>query len=146
MLNHQKVMLNQQKAMNNKYRTIMMNKRYFILLLMGVVMSFSASAQEKGGRGYWTLAYSRTLIEGERSNGENTGIIDGRDGLAEFRILRFMPGSFKSDGTYTVENKQDGRARFLETAERANKCYLEGFLEDGSCIDGQRLRYRPRVL
>ena len=107
MLNHQKVMLNQQKAMNNKYRTIMMNKRYFILLLMGVVMSFSASAQEKGGRGYWTLAYSRTLIEGERSNGENTGIIDGRDGLAEFRILRFMPGSFKSDGTYTVENKQD---------------------------------------
>ena len=58
----------------------MMNRRFFFLLLMGVVMTVSASAQEQGGKGYWTLAISKTFIEGERSNGENTGIIGGQDG------------------------------------------------------------------
>lgn len=93
--------------MNNKYRTIMMNRRFFFLLLMGVVMTVSASAQGQGGKGYWTLALSKTFIEGERSNGENTGIIGGQDGLAEFRIFHFVPATFKPDGSYTVENRPD---------------------------------------
>ena len=29
------------------------------------------------------------------------------------------------------------RARFLEAAERANRCYLESFLDDGFCTEGQ---------
>ena len=29
------------------------------------------------------------------------------------------------------------RARFLEVAERANRCYLESFLDDGFCTEGQ---------
>ena len=85
----------------------MMNRRFFFLLLMGVVMTVSASAQGQGGKGYWTLALSKTFIEGERSNGENTGIIGGQDGLAEFRIFHFVPATFKPDGSYTVENRPD---------------------------------------
>ena len=86
----------------------MMKKRFFTLLLTGVLMTFSATAQEKRtDPGYWVLSYQKTFLEGEYAQQESTGLIGGSDGLAEFRVFHYIPASFKPDGTYTVENRPD---------------------------------------
>lgn len=87
----------------------MMNKHSLILLLTGALLVVSASAQEKkeqNDRGYWSLAAKKTFIEGERSNGDNTGIISGKDGEAQFRLLHYIPSTFKPDGTFSVRNEE----------------------------------------
>lgn len=82
-----------------------MNRRYLILLLTGLLMAVSATAQEK--KGYWYLASRKTFLEGGHSNGNETGILNGRDGLAEFQILHVKPATFKRDGTFSVDHKED---------------------------------------
>lgn len=86
----------------------MTNKYSFILLLMGVLLAVSASAEEKQkskDRGHWSLTTKKTFIEGQRSNGDNTGIISGRDGEAVFRMLHYIPSYFQPDGTFSTEDK-----------------------------------------
>ena len=79
----------------------MMKIRSAILLLTGLFVFIPVSAQEKD-RGYWVLTATKTLYEGERSNGNNTGIIGGSDRKAEFNILHTKASTFQSDGTYSV--------------------------------------------
>ena len=83
------------------------------LLLIGLMLAVSAAAQQKKDRGYWSLAFKKTFIEGERSNGNNTGIISGNDGEAQFRVLydntdlrykKDHPGGFE-DKTGKTGNK-----------------------------------------
>ena len=81
-----------------------MNKSFFLLILAGLLLAGTVSAQEDNGRGYWSLTDKKTFLIGERSNGDNTGIIGGRDGLAEFRLLHYIPSVFQRDGTFDVDN------------------------------------------
>lgn len=70
------------------------------LLLIGLMLTASAAAQQKKDRGYWSLAFKKTFIEGERSNGNNTGIISGNDGEAQFRVLEWRPSYYWNGETY----------------------------------------------
>lgn len=83
----------------------MMKIRSAILLLMGLFVFIPVSGQEKD-RGYWGLAESRVLYDGERSVGDNTGIIGGMNGKAQFRILHTKSSTFTPDGTYSVSNTE----------------------------------------
>lgn len=70
------------------------------LLLIGLMLAVSAAAQQKKDRGYWSLAFKKTFIEGEKSNGNNTGIISGSDGGAQFRVLEYRPSYYSNGQTY----------------------------------------------
>ncbi|MBR3455872.1 MAG: hypothetical protein IKH26_11145 [Bacteroidaceae bacterium] len=82
-----------------------MNRLYFILLLIWMQIPFSASAQEK--KGNWNLSVKKTFMEGQHSNGNNTGILNGHEGFAEFQILHVKPASVDTDGSY---NNQGGNS------------------------------------
>ena len=47
------------------------------------------------------------MMVGERSKGDDTGILGGKDGLAEFRVLHHISSVFKPDGTFSVDDKED---------------------------------------
>lgn len=84
-----------------------MRTQRLLLLLTGLLLAVCATGQEqKKDRGYWSLTSKKTFIEGEKSNGENTGIVSGKDGEAQFRILHYTPSTFKGDGTYSVRNEE----------------------------------------
>ncbi|MBO4673087.1 MAG: hypothetical protein J5616_01895 [Bacteroidaceae bacterium] len=83
----------------------MMKRRIYLMLLVGMLMVCAATAQEK--KGYWYLAVKKTFTEGERSNGNETGLLNARDGLAEFQILHYRPATFKPDGTFSVDHQED---------------------------------------
>ena len=70
------------------------------LLLIGLMLTVSAAAQQKKDRGYWSLAFKKTFIESEKSNGNNTGIISGNDGEAQFRVLEWRPSYYSNGETY----------------------------------------------
>lgn len=75
------------------------------LFLIGLMLAVSATAQKEKDRGYWALTYKKTLLDGERFNGNNTGIENGMNGKAVFKILEYMPSTFKADGTYSVRHE-----------------------------------------
>ena len=52
------------------------------LFLIGLMLAVSATAQKEKDRGYWALTYKKTLLDGERFNGNNTGIENGMNGKA----------------------------------------------------------------
>ena len=70
------------------------------LFLIGLMLTVSAAAQQKKDRGYWSLAFKKTFIESEKSNGNNTGIISGNDGEAQFRVLEWRPSYYSNGETY----------------------------------------------
>ena len=88
-----------------------MRKRSIILLLTGALLAVSVVAQDKKtdngqkakDRGYWSLTVRKTMVVGERSKGDETGIIGAREGLAEFRLLHHISSVFKPDGTFSVD-------------------------------------------
>ena len=92
-----------------------MTKRSIILILTGALLAVSVVAQDKKrnngqeakDRGYWSLTFRKTMMVGERSKGDDTGILGGKDGLAEFRVLHYIPSVFKPDGTFSVDDKED---------------------------------------
>lgn len=83
----------------------MMKIRSVILLLTGIFACLPVSAQEED-RGYWALTESKILYEGERSVGDNTGIIGGQNGNAQFRIQHSKYTPFQADGTYSVSQSE----------------------------------------
>lgn len=83
----------------------MMKIRSALFLLMGIFVFIPGSAQDKD-RGYWVLTKSRVLYDGDRSVGDNTGIIGGQNGKAQFRILHTTASTFKPDGSFTVNNTE----------------------------------------
>lgn len=91
-----------------------MTKRSIILILTGALLAVSVVAQDKKtdngqkakDRGYWSLTFKKTMLVGERSKGDETGILGGKDGLAEFRVLHHINSVFNPDGTFSVEQEE----------------------------------------
>jgi len=92
-----------------------MRKCSIILFLTGALLAASVfvqaqnqnTSQQGKDRGYWSLTFRKTMMVGERSKGDDTGILGGKDGLAEFRVLHHIPSVFKPDGTFSVDDKED---------------------------------------
>ena len=92
-----------------------MRKCSIILFLTGALLAASVfvqaqnrnTSQQGKDRGYWSLTSRKTMMVGERSKGDDTGILGGKDGLAEFRVLHHISSVFKPDGTFSVDDKED---------------------------------------
>lgn len=97
-----------------------MRIRSVILLLMGILFAIPISAQEKD-RGYWALMYGKTFLIGDRSKTDETGIISGQDGKAEFRVLHRKASVFIPNGDYSVYQKDDGTVVINEEGEHTKE-------------------------
>ena len=91
--------------MNNTMKT----RTLALLLLLVMLGSLSSAAQEKkdpNDRGHWALVTKKTMFDGTRAAGEQTGIVSAKDGLAEFSIFHYRASTFTPSGGFTVDGKR----------------------------------------